>query len=148
MTLLEQLTQDYQQAMKDRLEPNKTIINYVLAQIKNKKIELQKDPEDADVVQIIKKEIKAINEAISYIEKTDKVEDLATEKQKKAILEKYLPSVMSKEQTKELIQKYITDLWITELSKQRGQLMKELMANHKSDIDWSIVNEVINEMIS
>jgi len=64
MTLLQQLTEDYKNAMRNHEETKKTIINYVLAQIKYKKIELQKDPEDADVVAILKKEIKAINEAI------------------------------------------------------------------------------------
>jgi len=64
MTLLEQLTEDYKNAMRNHEETKKIIINYVIAQVKNKKIELQKDPEDADVVAILKKEIKALNEAI------------------------------------------------------------------------------------
>jgi len=64
MTLLEQLTEDYKNAMRNHEETKKTIVNYVLAQVKYKKIELQKDPEDADVVAILKKEIKAINESI------------------------------------------------------------------------------------
>jgi len=64
MTLLEQLTEDYKNAMRNHEENKKIIINYVLAQVKYKKIELQKDPEDGDVVAILKKEIKAINESI------------------------------------------------------------------------------------
>jgi uncharacterized protein YqeY len=52
------------QAMKDRDAVKKIILNYVIAQIKNKRIEIQKDLEDVDVVKILKKEIKALSEAI------------------------------------------------------------------------------------
>jgi uncharacterized protein YqeY len=57
-TLLQTITEDWKQAMRDKSEPKKTLLNFVLAQVKYKKIELQKDPEDADVIQILKKEIK------------------------------------------------------------------------------------------
>jgi len=46
MTLLEQLTNDYREALKARNDVKKSVLNFVLAQIKNKKIELQKDLED------------------------------------------------------------------------------------------------------
>lgn len=147
MTLLEQLTEDYKNAMRNHEETKKLIINYVLAQVKNKKIELQKDPEDADVVAILKKEIKALNEAIEYLVKAEKVEDLEIEKQKKLILEAYLPATMSREQTTELVEKLMGDLGITDLAKQRGMLMKELMANYKSQVDGSLINEIINDSL-
>ena len=162
MTLLEQLTEDYKNAMRNHEETRKLIINYVLAQVKNKKIELQKDPEDADVVAILKKEIKALNEAIWFLEQvteqsegipqggTEKYqEDLDIEKQKKLILEAYLPATISREQTTELIEKLMGELGIDRASLsasggQRGQLMKELMANYKGQVDGALVNEIIN----
>jgi uncharacterized protein len=64
MTLLEQLTHDYKEAMKARDTAKKSVLNFVLAQIKNKKIELQKDLEDVDILAILKKEVKAIMETI------------------------------------------------------------------------------------
>jgi uncharacterized protein YqeY len=55
---------------------------------------------------------------------------------------------LTKEKTRELIEKLMKELNITDLKTQRGLLMKELMVNHKSEIDGSLVNEVINEMIA
>jgi hypothetical protein len=60
MSLLEQIQKDYIEAMKAKDAVKKSALNYILAQIKNKKIELQKELEDVDVVKILKKEIKAI----------------------------------------------------------------------------------------
>ncbi len=147
MTLLERLMQDYKEAMKERNETKKTVLNLVLAKIKNKKIELQKDLEDADILGILKKEVKEILETIWFLKQANKLDDLAIEEQKKLLLEFYLPATMTKEQTTDLIKKLITDNNITDLRTQRGLLMKELMANYKGQVDGSLVNEVINEMI-
>ncbi len=146
--LLDKLTTDYKEAMKNRDDVKKSVLNFVLAQIKNKKIELQKDPEDAEIQSILKKEIKAINETISFMEKAEKLDDIEIEKQKKLIIESYLPATMSEDDTKVLIQKLITDLNITDLKTQRGSLMKELMANYKGQVDGAMVNEIINELLS
>lgn len=145
--LIEKITDDWKQAMRDKSEIKKLILNFVLAQIKYKKIELQKDPEDGDVVQIIKKEIKAINESIGFLEKTDKADELKEELQKKAILEFYLPQTFSREKTEELIKGLIVELNITDMKTQRWMLMKELMAKYKWEIEWSLVNDIINGML-
>lgn len=148
MSLLERLTHDYKEAMKAKDETKKTVLNMVLARIKNKKIEIQKDLEEADIVAILKKEVKEILEAIWFLEKANKLDDLEIEKQKKILLEFYLPATMTKEQTTDIIKKLMTDHNITDLKTQRGILMKELMANYKGQIDGGMVNEIINEMVA
>lgn len=147
MTLVSQITEDWKQAMRDKQEIKKTILNFVLAQIKYKKIELQKDPEDADVVQILKKEIKSLLESISFLEKSGKHDELLEEQQKKALLEFYLPATLSKEQTQNLINEYITKLGITDLKTQRWLLMKEIKASQGANIDGALVNDCINSML-
>lgn len=148
MTLYDRLVLDYKEAMKNKLEVKKTVLNLVLSKIKNKEIEVQKALEDADIISILKKEIKEILEAIWFLEKANKRDDVEIEKQKKILLEFYLPATMTKEQTTELIKKLIADHNITDLKTQRGLLMKELMADYKSQIDSTLVNEIINEMIN
>ena len=78
----------------------------------------------------------------------NKHDELEIEKQKKTLIEFYLPATMNKEKTTELLQKLIAEHNITDLRTQRGLLMKELMAHHRSEIDGSLVNEIINEMIA
>ena len=124
MNLQETLFADYKQAMIDKNTTKKTILNYVIAQIKNKKIEIQKEVDDAGVVKIIKKEVKAISEAIGFLEKAEnKQDDLAEEKAKKVLLEFYLPQTKSKEDTKVIIEEIISSQGITDIKTQRGQLM-------------------------
>ena len=145
--LYEKILEDYKVAMKEKQEVKKTALNYVLAQIKNKKIELQRDPNDDEIIAILKKEVKALNESLGFLEKANKPEELAEEQEKKSIIESYLPQMLNREQTEKLIKEIIEKQGITDLKTGRWLLMKELMASHRSELDWSLVNEIINSMI-
>ncbi len=145
--LYEKLLQDYLQAMKTKEEPKKSALNFVLAQIKNKKIELQRDPNDDEIIAILKKEVKALNETIGFLEQAQKTEALEEELAKKAVLESYLPQTLDEERTKKLIEATLSKLGITDLKTGRGLLMKELMAEHKSELDGALVNTIINSML-
>ena len=145
--MFKKIQNDYIQAMKDKETLKKSALNYLIAQIKNKKIELQRDPNDEEIIALIKKEVKSLNEAISFLEKANKPEELQEEKEKKLILEHYLPATLNEEQTKTLIVATISKLNITDLKTQRGLLMKELMAAHKTELDPALLNSLINTML-
>ena len=145
--MFEKIQKDYIWAMKNKEILKKSALNYLIAQIKNKKIELQRDPNDEEIVALIKKEVKSLNEAISFLEKANKPEELQEEKEKKLILESYLPVTLDEEQTKALIVATISKLNITDLKTQRGLLMKELMATHKAELDTALLNSLINTML-
>ena len=137
MSLYDRLLHDYKEAMKNKLDTKKTVLNLVLAKIKNKEIELQKALEDVDIISILKKEVKEILETIWFLKQANKLYDVAIEEQKKLLLEFYLPATMTKEQTIDLLKKLISEQNITDLRTQRGLLMKELMANYKGQVDGS-----------
>lgn len=145
--MFEKIQKDYIQAMKNKETLKKSALNYLIAQIKNKKIELQRDPNDEEIISVIKKEVKSLNEAISFLEKANKPEELQEEKEKKLILESYLPATLDEEQTKALIVATISKLNITDLKTQRVLLMKELMATHKAELDTALLNSLINTML-
>jgi uncharacterized protein YqeY len=64
MTLYNRLLLDYKEAMKNKLETKKVVLNTVISKIKNKEIEIQKALEDIDIISILKKEVKEILETI------------------------------------------------------------------------------------
>jgi len=115
--------ESYKDAMRNKQDAKKLVLNTILAAAKNKKIELQRDPTDEEVLQLIKKEVKIIQETMGFLEKAAKVDDLAEEQEKLTVLQSYLPVTLSVEATTEIVQKLIAELGITDLQKQRGQLM-------------------------
>ena len=144
--MIEKIMQDYKIAMKERQENRKIILNYLIAQIKNKKIEVERELTDDEVLSLIRKEVKSLGEAILFLQKAGKLEDLRAEEEKKEVLESYLPQLLDKEKTRNLVQKVISDLGLLDIQKQRGQLMKELMGKYRGELDPSVINEVLLEM--
>ena len=144
--MIEQIMQDYKIAMKERQENRKLILNYLISQIKNKKIDLQRELTDEEVVNLIRKEVKSLQEGMLFLQKAGKGDELKTEEEKRKVLEWYLPQLMTKEQTKNLIQQMVVELGLIDLQKQKGVLMKEIMSKYRGSIDPELVNQVLLEL--
>lgn len=134
----------YMHAFKNKETLWKDILWYMFAQLKNKKIDLQRDLTDDEVMQMIKKEIKNRQESIHFATQAGKTEDATLDAQKIAILEQYLPKQLSAEELKKLIKETITALGITDLQKQRGQLIGALMKEYSAQIDGKLLNDLIS----
>ena len=119
MTLYETLLADYMTAFKAKDVERKEALNYVVAQLKNKKIELQKDLDDAEVISILKKEVKARQEAIVYLVQSDDAAGQAHEEAVIAVLGAYLPQMLSQEALTVLVQEVVAKLGITDKNKGR-----------------------------
>ena len=63
-------------------------------------------------------------------------------------MEKYLPKMFSKEQLQDIVQKEIKNLNITDLKKQRGILIKNIMEKYGPQVDWKLLNQIINTLLS
>lgn len=83
---------------------------------------------------------------MGFLEKAAKVDDLAEEQEKLTVLQSYLPVTLSVEATKEIVQQIIAEQGITDIQKQRGQLMWAIMKDYKDKVDPSVVNQVISSL--
>lgn len=146
MSLYETLQADYKAAFKERRAIEKDALNYLLAQLQYKKIDLQKELSDDDVMQAIKKDIKARKESAEFMQQAGKQEEYAIELQKIAVLEKYLPETLSEEETKKLVIQTQQELNIEDPKKDRGKLIGHLMKTHGAALDGSLLNTIINNL--
>lgn len=146
MWLQEQLMEDYKQAMRDKAAIKKEILNFIISQVKYKKIEIQKDPTDEDVIQIIKKEIKSRQESISFLEKAWNTEEITLENQRIEIMNAYLPAMMPREQLETIVKDIISSLNIDDPKKNRWAVIGAVMKDHKAVVDGAILNDIINNL--
>lgn len=107
--ILDTLKTDYKQAMRDRDAVKKQALNYIIAQIKNKQIDSSEELTDNEIHTLIRKEIKARLETISFLEKAENNDEVANEQAVIDILDSYLPSLMNEEETKKAIQQVMAD---------------------------------------
>ena len=69
MTLQERLTEDFKAAMKAHDEVKKNTLSFARAAIKQVEVDTRKEVEDADVLAILKKQVKMRKDALADFEK-------------------------------------------------------------------------------
>lgn len=141
MTLKEKVNADYIQAFKEKNTFKKNLLSVVKSEIttieKNTSVE---NLSDSDVTKILNKTAKSLNETIKALSPIDgKGEDLVQACVELAIIQCYLPTLMSKEEVTQKVNELVTS-GITQI----GAIMKEF-ANLPAD--KKMVSEVIKEVI-
>ena len=121
-------------------KPGTLLLGTILADIKNKKIELMRDLTDDDVVNVLRKGIKRRKESIELFEKGAR-EDLATkERAEVAALEKYLPAGVSEDELRAAVKAAIAAG-----ARQIGAVMGKVLPQYKGRADGAVINRIARE---
>lgn len=149
MGLKEQLMADYKEAMKSGDTLRKNTVNMVRAAIKQHEVDQRVELEDdADIVRIIKKQVKMRADALADFAKAGRDDMVEAYKDEIAVLENYLPEEMSAEQIAEKVKEVAANMGITDGMKNMGALMKGVMAELKDAADGSTVNKVVKDFLN
>ena len=121
-------------------KPGTLLLGTILADIKNKKIELMRDLTDDDVIDVLRKGIKRRKESIELFEKGAR-EDLATkERAEIAALEKYLPAGVSEDELRAAVKAAIAAG-----ARQIGAVMGKVLPQYKGRADGAVINRIARE---
>ena len=149
MGLKEQLMQDYKDAMKSADVLKKNTVNMVRAAIKQYEVDQRVTLEDdADIVKIIKKQVKMRADALEDFAKAGRDDMVEGYKKEIEILKSYLPEEMGEEEIKAKVKEIADKLEIEAHMKSMGKLMKSVMAELKDKADGSAVNKAVKEFLS
>ena len=138
--LIDELQKANIEALKARDQVARAIYSVILAKYKAFAIELKaqgKEAADADLVKIITKTIKELDEEKEGYEKAGRVEEVQNILTQKTLIEKYLPKLMSEEE----IRKVISSLE----DKSMPSVMKHFKINYDGKVDMSLVSKVARE---
>jgi uncharacterized protein YqeY len=93
--LLTRLQGDLNASRKAQDKPATLLLGTILSDIKNRRIELKRDPDDTEVVDVLRKGIKRRRESVEMYEKGGRTDLAAKERAEVEALEKYLPAQVS-----------------------------------------------------
>jgi uncharacterized protein YqeY len=119
--IIDKITKDYIQAMKNRDSFRISVLSYIKSAIKYREIEYrnkEKELKDNDIIDIINKEVKKREESVEMYKQGGREELANKEQEEIKILKEYLPPQMSEEEIRESIKKII-EKW--------GQLTKKIL---------------------
>lgn len=149
MGLKEQLMADYKEAMKNHDTVKKETVNLVRAAIKQHEVDLRKElTDDAEIVKIIKKQVKMRADALADFAKAGRDDMTQAYKKEMEILQAYLPEEMSADQIAEKVKEIAAGLGIEGDMKNMGKLMKAAMAELKDAADGSAVNKAVKDFLN
>ena len=149
MGLKEQLMQDYKDAMKSADALRKNTVNMVRAAIKQYEVDQRVTlDDDADIVKIIKKQVKMRADALEDFAKAGRDDMVEGYKKEIEILKTYLPEEMGEEEIRAKVKEIAEKLGIEASMKNMGTLMKSAMAELKDKADGSAVNKAVKEFLS
>ncbi|MDR3289241.1 MAG: GatB/YqeY domain-containing protein [Peptococcaceae bacterium] len=148
MSLKDRLFEDMKTAMKAKGEGKLrlSVIRMARAAIKNAEIDKRQEFDDAQVVEILAREVKMRRDAIvefSKVDRPDTVKDLETEI---AVLLEYLPQQLSEGEIRQLAEETIRAVE-AQSAKDLGKVMGALTPKTKGRADGKLVNQIVRELL-
>jgi uncharacterized protein YqeY len=147
MGLKRQLQENLKDALRARDERRKSVIRMALAAIVNAEVEHGGELDDAGVTVVLRGEARRRRDTIAELRQADRPEMLAKEEMELAILEEYLPKLLSREEIAEEARQVVAEVGATGM-KQMGAVMRQLMPKLKGCADGRIVNQVVRELLA
>ena len=147
MSLKERLQGDLKEALRARDERRKLVIRMALTAITNAEVEKRGDLDDPDVVAVLQKAARQRQDTIAELRQTDRADLLTKEEAELAILEEYLPKLLSRDEIVTEARQIVAEMGATGMG-QMGPVMRELMSKLKGRSDGRLVNEVVRELLS
>jgi uncharacterized protein len=141
--LLARLQGDLNSARKSQDKAGTLLLSTVLSEIKNKKIELRREPADADVIDVLRKSIKRRRESVEMYTKGAR-KDLADKEMAEAsALEKYLPAQVSDDELRAAVRAAIAGG-----ATQIGAVMGKVLPQFKGRAEGGTINAIAREELS
>lgn len=138
------LQKDMIAAMKAKDKTRKDAISALVSAAKKVAIDegVRDDITEEIVNRVILKELKTVKEQIDSCP-AERAELRAEYQARYDVINEYAPKMMSAEEVKALIQEKFADVVAT---KNKGQIMKNVMAELKGKADGKVINQVVTEL--
>ncbi len=134
------------QAMKDKDTLSRDVIRQTLSAVKQVEIDTQSEVDADGVMDILMKEVKKRRDTISELEDAGREESAEQEKAELAVIERFLPEQLSREEIEAIVKDAIAKTG-AESPKEMGKVMGAIMPQVKGKADGKLVNEVVREQL-
>ena len=138
--LAESLQAAMNRARKAQDKDRTLVLGTIIANLKNRRIELRREPTDDEVVEVIRKGIKLRREAAEQFEKAARPELAAVEAAQIAVLEEFLPPAVDPEEIRQAVRAAIAAG-----AKDIGKVMGQVLPKFKGRTEGKVINDIVRE---
>jgi hypothetical protein len=144
--LNEQIQKDLESAMKDKQELKVSTLRLLVSEIRNKQIEKQAEPNNEEIIALIRRAVKQRQESIESYQKGERNDLAEKEKSEMAILSNYLPQELSASEVEKVVKEVIGEVGVSG-PQDFGKVMNGAMNRLKGKVDGAKVAEAVKKLI-
>ena len=143
----DRLIEEMKGAMKSRDDLRLSTIRLIRSAIKNREIELRREFEDSEIIEVIASMIKQRRESIRLFIQGGRTDLVEKEEKELAMLLEFLPPQLERAELEDLVLKTIAECG-AQGSKDLGKVMKALTSQVSGRADGKLVAEVVRDKLS
>jgi uncharacterized protein YqeY len=127
-------------ARKAQNKDRTLVLGTILANLKNREIDLRRPATDEEVVEVLRKGIKIRREAIEQYQGGGRTDLAAAEQAQIAVLEEFLPPAVDPEEIRAAVREVIAGG-----AKDLGKVMGQIVPRYKGRADGRLINQIVRE---
>lgn len=147
MSIIDQINSDLKNAMKSGQKELVTTLRSLKSAVRYAEIDAGGKLNDEAMIGVLSKQAKQRRDSIAEFEKAGRSDLVAQEMAELQVIETYLPAQLSEEEIRAKVQAVIAQLNVTD-AKGMGQVMKQVMADLKGQVDGKTVNQIVRQLLS
>lgn len=144
--LLEQINDDFKNAMRAKDELVVGALRIVKSEVKNAEIEKGSALTDDEVLKVIAKKVKQHKDSIESFRSGGRADLVDHEEKQMAVLQNYLPQQMGEDEVRGIVKAVIAETSATQFD--FGKVMKEVLVRTKGQTDGSVVSKIAKEELA
>lgn len=147
MSLLEDIRKDMFSASKQSNTVESDILKMVIAVIKNEEISKGEKLTDEEILKVLRKESKKVQDSINEFTKMGRDDLIAKEKVQLEVLERYLPAMLDESKVREVVEEVISKSGAQDM-RDMGRVMGMVMKELNGQADGNTVKDIVSELLS
>lgn len=144
--IVQRIEGDQKAALKAREKERLSALRLLTSELKNRRIELQRDLTDDDAIEILSKALKQRQEAAEQFTRGNRPELAARESAEAEVIREYLPEPVTEEELDGMIDAAIAEVGATSM-RDMGAVMGRLMPLVKGRADGAAVSARVKERL-
>ena len=116
------------------------VLGTILANLKNREIELGRSAADDEVIEVVRKGVKLRREAAEQYGKAGRAELAANEEAQIRVLEEFLPPAVDPDEIRAAVREAIAGG-----TREMGKVMGQVLPRFKGRVEGKVVNQIVRE---
>ena len=145
--MFDKIKSDLLESMKSGDKFKLGVLRMLKSALQMEQISLNHELNDDEVLTVIRREVKKRNSSITEYEKFNKLDTVEDLKHEVAILEEYLPAMLSNEEIEKIIDETIAEYENPDI-KSMGKIIAEVKTKTNGNADMSLVSKLVKERLS